>query len=106
MKQTVRGDHEVVFSDWHFGNTAPAQWKDLMQRVSSSQGFGGDVSNVTASPPEDTTKPFEISYDYTRKSYSDWENHRMIAPLPPTGLEGAAVQEKKPVDPVVLGAIG
>jgi tetratricopeptide (TPR) repeat protein/transglutaminase-like putative cysteine protease len=105
VKQTVRGDYEVLFR-LAFRNTAPAQWKELMQRISNSEGFGGEVSNVTASSPDDTTKLFEVSYDYTRKKYSDWENHRMIAPLPPTGLEGAAVQEKKPADPVLLGGLG
>ncbi len=105
VKQTVRGDGEVLMR-LAFRATAPAQWKDLTQRISNAEGFAGEVSNVTASSPENTSKAFELSYEYTRKKYSDGEDHRMIAPLPPTGLEGAAVQEKKPVDPIVLGALG
>jgi tetratricopeptide (TPR) repeat protein len=105
VKQAVRGDQEVLVR-LGFRATAQAQWKDLVQRISNGQGFGGEVSDVSASAPDDTSKPFEFSYDYTRKNYSDWDNHRMIAPLPFTGLEGAAVQEKKPVDPVLLGGLG
>ena len=105
VKQTIRGDQEV-FLRLGFRATAQAQWKDLVQRIVNAQGFGGETGNVNASSPDETSKPFEFSYDYTRKNYSDWDNHRMIAPLPVTGLEGAAVQEKKPVDPVALGGLG
>ena len=105
VRQTVRGDQEILVR-LGFRASAQAQWKDLAQRISYGEGFGGEVSNVIASSPEDTYKPFEVSYDYTRKNYSDWDNHRMIAPLPVMGLEGAAVQEKKPADPVVLGGVG
>ncbi len=105
VQQIVRGDNEVYLR-LAFRATAEAQWKDLAQRIVATEGFGGEVSNVAASSPDDTTKPFEFSYDYTRKSYSDWDEHRIIAPLPVTGLEGAAVQEKKPPDPVELGGLG
>ena len=105
VQQTARGDTEV-YMRLAFRVTAQAQWKDLVQRIVNTEGFGGDVSNVTASSPEDTSKPFEFSYDYTRKKYSDWDNHRLTAPLPPTGLEGASIQEKKPADPVQLGGLG
>ena len=105
VKQTVRGDNEVILRV-ALRATAPAQWKDLIQRISNAQGFGGEVSNANASSPEDTVNALEFSYDYTRKKYSDWENHRIGAPLPFTGLEGAAVLEKKPADPVLLGGLG
>jgi tetratricopeptide (TPR) repeat protein len=105
VKQTIRGDREVYLR-LAFRATAQAQWKDLVQHISKAEGFGGETSNVSASSPEDTSKPIEFSYDYTRKNYSDWDNHRMLAPLPVFGLEGAAVQEKKPADPVALGGLG
>jgi tetratricopeptide (TPR) repeat protein/transglutaminase-like putative cysteine protease len=105
VQQTAHGDAEVLYR-YAFRQVPPAQWKDLAQRISSVQGFGGDVSNVNATPPDDTRKPFEFSYDYTRKEIGDWADHRMIAPFPPIGIEGAAKQEKKPPDPVLLGALG
>lgn len=105
VQQIARGDNEVYLR-LAFRATAEAQWKELAQRIVATEGFGGDVSNVSVSSPEDTSKPFEFSYDYTRKNYSDWDQHRIIAPLPVTGLEGASVQEKKPADPVLLGGLG
>jgi transglutaminase-like putative cysteine protease len=105
VQQTMRGDAEVIYR-YSFRQVSAAQWRELAQRISGAEGFGGEVSNVTATSPEDTSKPFEFSYDYTRKEYGgDWSNHRVIAPFPPRGVEGAA-QQQKPSDPVELGAPG
>ncbi len=104
-QESVRGDAEVLFR-LAFRKVGAAQWQDLVQKIVSSEGFGGEVSNVQASSPEDTIKPFTFSYDYTRKNYSDWSNHQIIAPLPPIGVEGAATQQKAPLDAVLLGAPG
>jgi hypothetical protein len=56
------------------------QWKELAQRISFSSGFGGDVSEVTASSPEKTDEPFHFAYKYTRKEFGDWANRRILAP--------------------------
>jgi tetratricopeptide (TPR) repeat protein len=105
VQHTTRGDAEVIFRSG-FRSVSPAQWKELEQRVSYGSGFSGDVDNVTVSAPDDTNKPFQISYDYTKKSFGDWENHRIVAPLPWFGLESTATDEKKPAEPVILGALG
>lgn len=106
MQESLRGDAEVVFR-LAFRNVPEAKWKDLVQNISQRMGFGGDVSNVTANSPEDTSKPFQFSYDYNRKNYSDWENGRITPPLPPMGVEIARVSDvKKPKEPLTLGALG
>jgi len=105
VREKLRGDNEVLYR-LGFRSVAPAHWQELMQNISNSEGFGGEVSNVSASVPEDTQQPFEISYDYTRKNYSDWDRAQIIAPFPPMGVEGAATQEKPPTEPVFLGAPG
>jgi tetratricopeptide (TPR) repeat protein/transglutaminase-like putative cysteine protease len=106
VEQTARGDAEVMYRAG-FRAVPAARWKDLAQNISAGQGFGGEVGNVEAEAPEDIRKPFEFSYDYTRKDYGgDWANHRIIAPLPPMGVEGAPLQTKKPLDPVFLGGPG
>jgi tetratricopeptide (TPR) repeat protein/transglutaminase-like putative cysteine protease len=102
---TMRSDGEVQLRSV-FRAVPPAKWKDLVQQVSYSLGFAGDVSDVAVSAPEDTTKPFEISYDYTRKSYSDWDNHRITPPLPPTDVIPTNEKEKKPRKPVLFGDPG
>jgi hypothetical protein len=105
-EQSYRGDPEVLLRDL-FRRVPQSQWKETVQRLSYGLNFGGDVSNVKITPPDDLDRPFELSYDYVRKRYGDWENHQITAPLPPIGLEVAKdSREKKPLDPVLLGAVG
>lgn len=96
MRSTLRGDLEVALRILFFLD-AQSQWQSLVQRISSLTGFGGTVSNVTAGDPAATDKPFEYSYDYTRKNFGDWANRRIVPALPflplanwaETGAEGA-----------------
>src|SRR5664280_2940587 len=105
MQSTSRGDAEAI-NRLLFRHFPAAQWKDLVQRLSYLWGFAGDVSDVTASNLEDTAKPFEFAYDYKREKFGDWDNHRISVPLPPTGVESASLEKKKPEEPVFLGALG
>ncbi|MGC2110098.1 MAG: DUF3857 domain-containing protein [Candidatus Korobacteraceae bacterium] len=105
IQETLRGDSEVLYRMW-FRSTPSAQWKDIAQKLSYAQGFGGDVDGVTATAPDATSKPFVYSYDYTRKDYGEWDNHRIPGFTPIFGIESYGEMVKKPNDPVVLGAPG
>jgi tetratricopeptide (TPR) repeat protein len=105
VQVTDRSDKEVLYR-MAFRSVSPAQWKELGQRISYNSGFHGEVSSVTASAPEETDKPFQLSYEYTRKSFGDWKNHRVVAPLPWFGIESTDSDEKKPEEPFALGALG
>ena len=59
------------------------------------------------SPPEETEKPFELSYDYVLNNYGDWEHRQITPPMPPLGIEVTKdSREKKPSEPVLLGGLG
>jgi transglutaminase-like putative cysteine protease len=104
--QSYRGDTEVLLR-LAFRQVAESKWNELVQQFSYRLNFGGDVSNVKTTPPQDLDKPFELSYDYERKNYSDWENRQINPPLPPMGLEiPSGTSEKKLVEPMLLGAVG
>ncbi len=104
MERTVRGDFEVLLRAG-FRSTPRAQWQELMQKLSYANGFAGTVSHVDAGPLEDPQKPLRISYDYKRTDFGDWENRRIVAPLPPL-LPAIRADEEKPQDPILLGAPG
>lgn len=103
VERAARGDAELVYRI-AFRATSKTQWKDLVQRVSYMSGFYGEVTAVTASAPEETEEPFKFSYDYTREGFGDWANRRIVAPLPPFGIEAADDDNTKPTEPVFLGA--
>ncbi len=105
-EQTVRGDYEIPLRG-AFRTIAIAQWKELVQRLSFLAGFGGEVSEVSASTPEKTEEPFHIRYSYKRKDYSDWSNRRVTPPLPAISLPDVADEvESKPPSKIWLSALG
>ncbi len=105
IQRKSRGDLELILR-LAFRATSQSQWKDLAQRLSYGAGFAGIVDAVSATKPEDTDVPFDLSYDYTRKEYGDWENRRITPPMPPMGIESSPPDQKKPEEPFLLGAPG
>jgi tetratricopeptide (TPR) repeat protein/transglutaminase-like putative cysteine protease len=106
VELSYRGDSEVLLR-MVFRQVSQSHWKETMQRFSYGLGFGGEVNNVVVSPPGETDEPLEISYDYLRKNFGDWDNHHTIAPLPQMGIEVTKDSiDRKPLEPVLLGAPG
>ncbi|MFZ0734081.1 MAG: DUF3857 and transglutaminase domain-containing protein, partial [Candidatus Sulfotelmatobacter sp.] len=103
-EQVYHGDTEVIFRSL-FRQVPESQWKEAVQRFSYRLNFGGDVSNVAMTPPDDLSKPFHLSYDYERKHYSDWDERQITPPIPPLGVE-MGMDSKKPPEPVMLGGLG
>jgi Transglutaminase-like superfamily/Domain of Unknown Function with PDB structure (DUF3857) len=70
-ERTISGSDLEVFMRSAFRSLAMPQWKDLAQRFSFGSGFGGEVSEVSASPPKDLTQPFRLSYKYEDLLFED-----------------------------------
>lgn len=104
-EQTLRGDSEVLLRS-AFRTVPLAQWKDLVQQLSVASGFGGDVTDVSASTPEKTDEAFHFSYNYVRKDYSDWSNLRITPPVPMMSLPDLGDEGSRPSWPIWLGAPG
>jgi len=106
VAQKYHGDVEILLRTV-FRQVPLSQLKEAMQRFSQGIGFGGEVSNPQISEIEQTAKPFEFSYDYTREKFGEWDDHLIFPALPPTGLGlMPGIKEKKPADPVELGSPG
>jgi tetratricopeptide (TPR) repeat protein/transglutaminase-like putative cysteine protease len=103
MKMTFRGDDELGYR-LALRQAGQAQWKEVMQQVSSNLGFGGTVSDVTATAPEATDTPFHIEYDYSRKDYSDWGERKIGPPFPPIFLPTVADDTEETSGPIELGS--
>ncbi len=101
---TARGDLELLLrAGFHL--TPEADWTKLGQQVSYLLGFSGDVANVQGDNPDDTSKPFHISYDYKRKDYSGEDGKQITPPLPPA-IFTISELDPQPKEPIVLGAPG
>jgi len=80
--------------------TAQAEWKDLVQRISYFSGFAGDVSQVKIENVESPDLPLKLTYHYSRKSYfSPDERDRTLGrntlPLPPVAPDADSVAKLK-----------
>ncbi len=82
-----------------------ANWKEVVERIARLEGYGGTVSDVSVSSPEDAGHPFNYSYNYTRKDFPDWKNSRLAVGLPPMRLPEASDDKKKADQPVILGFV-
>lgn len=104
VEHTATGDSGLTLR-LVFRSVAQSKWKDLVQGISALEGYGGTVSNVSASSLEDTGHPFSYSYDYTRKDYSDWKDHQTSAGLPPSGFPSVSDDPDKASQPIQLGPL-
>jgi tetratricopeptide (TPR) repeat protein/transglutaminase-like putative cysteine protease len=105
MQMSLRGDAELIYR-LTFRQAGQPQWNDAMQRISSNLGFGGTVSDVTVTPPDETGAPFHVQYTYKRKTYGDWENRRILSPFPPILLPPLADDADENSQPIDLGSPG
>jgi tetratricopeptide (TPR) repeat protein len=101
---SARGDLEFLLRS-SFRAVPLPQWKDLGQQISLGFGFGGEVSEVTASAPEKTDELFHFSYKYTRKEYGDWPNRQIMSPAPGINLLAPSDEEHLPMGPLWLGPL-
>ena len=82
---------------------APAQWDQGTQEIANMLGFSGTTSNSNFGRADDTSQPMVVNYDYTRKSYGDWDNLRIVPLFPSLTLPVAP--EKQPESEIELGAL-
>ncbi len=110
ITESMDGDVGVI-TRGAFRMTSQSQWKDLVERISQREGFGGEVSDPVVSEVEKIDEPFHFSFDYKRERFCKWDDnyssHWIEPPLPPVGGElPPGIKEKKPADDPTLGATG
>jgi Flp pilus assembly protein TadD len=88
-----------------FRQLPPSQWQELVQQLSYRLGFEGTVSDVKTDAPESFEAPYRTTWDYSRKDYPDWDNHRFLVPGAPIPFPSDAANPDS-TDPVYLGSPG
>lgn len=102
MRVEIRGDREVALRSV-YRNTPQNRWDELTQALVNGMGFAGKSSEISVSPPEDTTKPFVVSFKYHRTGYPDWKNRQISLPLPALLLPELNDEQKVSKNPLPLG---
>ena len=65
-----------------FRNVPAAQRDQVWDQLLAMYRFGGEHTGLTSSPPGNLDEPFAIDFDYTRKDFGDWPNHKIYPMLP------------------------
>lgn len=103
VKINYRSDNEILLR--LIGqNLAPAQWDQGAQAIAKSLGFSGTISNSNFARADDTSQPMQVNYDYTKKTFGDWANLRIVA-LFPVALGLPEPPAKEPKSEIDLGAL-
>jgi predicted Zn-dependent protease/transglutaminase-like putative cysteine protease len=104
VKISYRSDMEILMR--LIGQSlAPAQWDQGAQEIANMLGFSGTTSNSNFGRADDTNQPMVVNYDYTRKSYGDWDNLRIVPLFPALTLTLPMAPEKQPESEIELGAL-
>jgi len=87
LNYTTRGDNELLLRV-AFHKTPKENWKNVAELLALSDGFRGQITNVTASDPYLTPDPFTVEYEITQLKFVDWSKQRLRIPaiLPQLGL--------------------
>ena len=106
LNYTTRGDNELLLRV-AFHKTPKENWKNVGELLALSDGFRGQITNVTASDPYATHDPFTVAYEITQPKFVDWSKKplRIPAILPLLGLPDAPTKTAPgaAANPIELG---
>jgi hypothetical protein len=87
VRYSMRGDNELLLRV-AFHQSPKEKWNEVAQLLALSDGFRGKITDVTASDPYATKKPFTVEYEITQPKFVDWSKKpvRIPALLPQVGL--------------------
>ncbi len=103
MSATYRDDAEILVRGLA-SSVAPAEWDQASQYISSMKGFGGTTSNSQFKNVEDISSPIEMTYDYQRHPFGDWENMRIVPLFPALEFPLLSSDATAPREDIDLGA--
>ena len=105
-RYSLRGDNELLLRV-AFHQTPKQDWKSVAELLAISDGFRGQIVNVTASDPYETHNPFTVEYEITQPKFADWSKAplRIPALLPLLGLPDQAGKTPAgaPASPIDMG---
>ena len=103
MKATYRDDDEIGVRALAVA-VAPAEWDKASQYVSYRTGFGGTTSDTQFVHANDYGVPIEMTYDYTKHPFGDWDNLKIVPLFPALDFSALDSETTAPEEDIQLGA--
>ncbi len=102
----MRGQNELLLR-LAFHQSPREKWNDVAQLLALSDGFRGQITNVTASDPYATKEPFTVEYQIAQPKFVDWSRKpvRIPALLPQVSMPDLPAKPApgSPAPPIELG---
>jgi len=103
MTTTYRDDEEIMMRALAV-SVGVAEWDKVSQYISSMTGFSGTTSNTQFNHNADTSQPIEVTYDYSRHPYGEWDQRRIVPLLPALEFTALDSDSAAPQNDIQLGA--
>jgi tetratricopeptide (TPR) repeat protein/transglutaminase-like putative cysteine protease len=103
MTASYRDDDEIMVRAMAI-SVGSAEWDKISQYISSITGFGGTTSNTQFQNNTDTSQPIELTYDYSRHPYGEWDDHRIVPLFPALEFTALDSETTVPQEDIQLGA--
>lgn len=87
-----------------YRKTPQNNWQELTQKLAGAMGYAGEVSEVSVTQPEDTSKPFTLVFHYHRSDFPDWKNRRIVLGVPYLFMQELTEEQKKSKEDLPLGS--
>jgi len=103
LRYVMRGDNELVLRV-ALHQTPKERWKEVAQLLALSDGFRGQIGNVSASDPYQTREPISLEFEITQPKFLDWSKKplRIPALLPLLGLPEPAAKPAAGASPAPI----
>ena len=103
LRYFMRGDNELVLRV-ALHQTPKEKWKEVAQLLALSDGFRGQIGNVSAADPYETREPIWLEYEITQPKFLDWTKKplRIPAILPLVGLPDPAAKPPSGAAPLPI----
>jgi tetratricopeptide (TPR) repeat protein/transglutaminase-like putative cysteine protease len=102
VQRSARGDAEIGLRS-EFRTVPQTRWKDIGRAFVYGTNYGGEASQVTATPPESTGAPFSYSYHFKGQAASDWTYKRLLLQFPILALPSPGEETERHEYPIDLG---
>lgn len=85
-------------------SVAPADWDKVSQYISANTGFGGTTSNTRFKNADNSADAIELTYNYERHPFGDWDNLRIVPLFPALEFSALGSNDSTPDDDIQLGS--
>jgi len=93
-RMVLRGDAEMDVR-FAFRRVPKSDWKDFNPYLRMAVGIEGEITDIKATDPAESDKPFEMEFNISSNNFLDWSSKKVKVELPFPTLDLAKLKGRK-----------